>query len=114
MKVSWSVIEDQLKSIWRVEGVSTEVPKCMDWKPGCWRRVEATEERTAAPGLEGSPMEVPGRRGMRAISVVGILKVGGLVVVVVDGVVRRYGGSRWWKVVSIDLNVKEFEEQDYL
>ena len=102
MKVSWSVIEDQLKSIWRVEGLSTEVPKCISWKPGCWRRVEATEATTAAPGLEGSPMEVPGRRGIRAISVVGILAVGVVVVAVVEGVVW-YGGSYG---IGVDLKLK--------
>ena len=45
------------------------------------------EAKTAAPGFEGSPMEVPGVRGMRAISVVGIFRV---------DVVVRYGGSLWW------------------
>jgi hypothetical protein len=76
------------------------VPKCIERKPGCWWRVVETSFRTAAPGLEGSPIEVSGVRGMRAISVVGILRFGGggfgLVLVMVkvvrllDGVV---GGS---------------------
>jgi len=34
--------------------------------------VVATSARTAAPGFEGSPIEVPGVREMVAISVVGI------------------------------------------
>jgi len=75
MKASWAASEVQSTSLWKVRGDSTDVPKCREWKPGCWRRVRATSKRTVAEGCEGLPMEVPGARGMRAISVVGILVV---------------------------------------
>jgi hypothetical protein len=51
----------------------------------------ATDWRTAAPGLEGSPIEVPGVREMVAISVVGILGEWVVVMVVVPDVVVNSG-----------------------
>ncbi len=66
--------------IWSMSGFSTWVPKWTCCRPGCSWRVVMMSFNAAALECEGSPIGVPGMRGMSAMSVVGMM----ILLVVID------------------------------
>ena len=87
-----------LMSICKTSGLSIVGPKWISWRPGWRLMVSAQSLMIWAASLSGSPIAVPGWRGMMAISVVGMAVVGCLNCSRVVGgeVLEEKGDLTWW------------------